>query len=138
MTINNSDRLELYCLYRKELIVESNLDNINVLKYKIPLTRFRLSSHDLMIEKGRHVNRLKSKRICTQCNMNVNKTEYHFLLVCPYYTNLRKQSFNILLSLAKKTKMYKSYVNLIKKKNNKCKQICISHFENWSSITDSS
>ena len=31
----------------------------------------------------------RKERICTKCNMNVIVDEYHFVLVCPLYRQLR-------------------------------------------------
>ena len=58
-------------------------------KFRVSLTKFRLSSHDLAIETGRYTNMPRDQRICLQCNMNMVETEYHFLLVCPKYRELR-------------------------------------------------
>ena len=43
-------------MYRTELQMENYLNNIYVEKYRITLTKFRLSSHDLAIEKDRYTN----------------------------------------------------------------------------------
>ena len=58
------------------------------------LTRFRLSSHDLAIESGRYDDTPRSDRLCKFCNLNVVENEYHFLLVCPLYIDIRKKYFN--------------------------------------------
>ena len=42
------------------------------------LCRFRCSGHNLMIEKGRHLNIERSLRLCQFCNANVIEDEYHF------------------------------------------------------------
>ena len=60
-------------------------------RYKIAFTKFRLSSHDLAIERGRHDNTGRNDRICKHCNLNMIENEYHFLLVCPIYRDLRKK-----------------------------------------------
>jgi len=65
----------------------------HIRKNKIAFTRFRVSSHDLLIEKGRHFNINRADRLCIYCHMNVFENEYHFLLVCPFYNNLRKLYF---------------------------------------------
>ena len=65
----------------------------SALKYKIALSRFRLSSHSLMIEIGRYNGTPREDRLCTFCNMRKKEDEYHFLLVCPYYTELRRRYF---------------------------------------------
>ena len=89
--INNSNRLETYARFKHEFEIETYLDFIKENKYKIALTQFRLSSHNLAIERGRieHIDR--SERVYKLCNSNVIENEFHFLLVCPLYRELRKQ-----------------------------------------------
>jgi hypothetical protein len=91
--INNSNRLSSYCLYKNNFEYENYLDQIKDNKIRITLTRFKLSSHSLEIETGRYDNIPREERICKHCNMNTVETEYHFLLVCPKYSNLRKKYF---------------------------------------------
>ena len=57
--------------------------------YTILITRFRVSAHTLLIEKGRYHNIERGKRICQMCDMNDVEDEYHFILKCPFYTHLR-------------------------------------------------
>ena len=80
--INNSNRLETYCLFKHEFIFESYLDQIRDSIFRICLTRLKLSSHDLAIEKGRHQNIARQERVCSNCTMIVLETEYHYLLIC--------------------------------------------------------
>jgi hypothetical protein len=54
------------------------------------LYKFRSSGLQLAVETGRYVNIPKEQRLCIYCNMNVIENEYHFLLICPNYTLLRK------------------------------------------------
>ena len=60
---------------------------------RILLSQFRISAHDLEIEKGRHRNIPRSERKCKLCNLNVVENEYHFLLVCHFYRNILKKNF---------------------------------------------
>ena len=60
-------------------------------RFRITLSRFRLSSHKLEIERGRHHNIDRENRICIFCNLKAIENEYHFLLVCPLYRDIRKQ-----------------------------------------------
>ena len=55
--------------------------------YTMLITRFRVSAHTLLIEKGRYIER--DKRLCQMCDMNDVEDEYHFILKCPFYTHLR-------------------------------------------------
>ena len=43
-----------------------------------------------MIEEGRYRGVERNERVCPFCTMNVVEDEYHFLLVCPMYRELRK------------------------------------------------
>lgn len=89
--INNSSRLETYCVFKHDFGLEDYLSIVNINKYRIALTKFRISSHNLEIEIGRHLNIPREDRKCKQCNMNVLENEFHFLLVCPKYYNIRRQ-----------------------------------------------
>ena len=92
-SINNSNRLETYALFKHSFVFETYLDCIKENKYSIALTRFRTSSHDLAIETGRYENKERNERLCTNCNMNMIETEYHFLMICPKHRDLRLKYF---------------------------------------------
>ncbi len=83
------------CLYYKnwksELCQEYYLSKITVKKFRVALSRFRCSSHELFVETGRYVNIPRNNRICNICNVNAVEDEYHFLFICPAYENLRKK-----------------------------------------------
>jgi hypothetical protein len=54
------------------------------IKFRTALVKFRVSSHNLMIETGRYDKVERNNRIsCTCCDQNVVENEYRFLLVCP-------------------------------------------------------
>ena len=60
------------------------------------LARFRCSSHDLQIEKGRHMNidrELRYYNLCNTKEMFVIETEFHFLLECEIFDDLRLNTF---------------------------------------------
>ena len=50
------------------------------------------TSHSLEIEIGRHKNPKVpvDQRICNKCVLNVIEDEFHFLVICPKYDNIRK------------------------------------------------
>ena len=91
--INNSNRLIIYVGYKHEFACEKYLDFITEKKYKVALTRFRLSSHELQIERARYENIPRDERLCKCCKMSKTESEYHFLLVCPLYAVLRRRFF---------------------------------------------
>ena len=54
-------------------------------------TMFRISAHKLFKEKGRHSGIARDKRLCKCCSRNDIVDEYHFILVCPCYLDLRQK-----------------------------------------------
>ena len=54
----------------------------------------RCSSHKLMIEKGRYINLERNQRVCSVCNLNDIEDEFYFILRCPTYNNVRKNTSN--------------------------------------------
>lgn len=87
--LSNSRKLETYCIFKDCFVNEKYLHCVNNINYRVALTRFRCSAHRLLIEEGRYRNIERDQRICNMCNMNAIETEYHFLLVCPRYRELR-------------------------------------------------
>ena len=56
------------------------------------LSKFRLSNHDLMIEKGRHQGLEEQQRHCPFCEGTV-ETEKHFLMECSTFNTHRTRLF---------------------------------------------
>jgi hypothetical protein len=48
-----------------------------------------MCSHNLEIEFGRLTGSQRDERICKMCNTKMIESEYHFLLTCPAYVDLR-------------------------------------------------
>ena len=64
-------------------------------KLRKVLTMFRLSDHNLTIERGRHRQTWlpKEDRLCPHCTQHEVETELHFLTTCPNYTQIRETFF---------------------------------------------
>ena len=92
--INNSPRLSCYSRFKHSFIQEKYLSFISDKKYRTALCEFRISAHNLAIERGRYENIPRDDRKCKYCNLNVVESEYHFLLVCPLYGDLRRKYFS--------------------------------------------
>ena len=114
MNVNNASKLEYYRRFKKNFEYEKYLDVIKNGAIRRNLTCFRLSAHSLEIEVGRYSNVPRENRLCKYCNLNVVESEYHFLLTCPKYYDLRKKyirniswpslsKFSYLLSSKKRT-----------------------------------
>ena len=60
------------------------------LKFRIALSKLRCSTHNLLVETGRHSNIAYENRICKLCNLAKIEDEHHFIMECPFYTEFRK------------------------------------------------
>ena len=87
--ISSNAKLESYCLYKNTFMFEPYLDALNIRKFRCIYVNFRTSCHDLEIEKARYRNIPRSDRICRMCNSDTIENEYHFLLRCDFYSELR-------------------------------------------------
>ena len=67
----------------------SYLDIVDNKKHRNIIAKLRLSSHKLSIETGRHQNIDRDQRKCILCNLNDIEDEFHFVLKCPYYNDVR-------------------------------------------------
>ena len=88
--ICNSSKLEYYCRFKTEFKMEKYVECISNDKLRSELAAFRLSVHNLDIERGRHINVHRENRICCLCSMSMVESEFHFLLVCPRYSDIRR------------------------------------------------
>ena len=87
--LNDSPKSRLYCLFSNfgcQRYLTIDIEN----KYKIALTKLRVSSHTLEIEKGRYKKPNPTpvnERKCQECN--IVEDEFHFLFECKLYEHLR-------------------------------------------------
>ena len=90
-----SSKLRTYGLVKLEAGEEPYLRTVKNVRDRISMSKFRLSNHKLMIEKGRHLNLEKEHRICPFCR-NV-EDETHFLLHCRNYMIIREDVLKIVV-----------------------------------------
>ena len=88
--LNVSSSLTLYKEVKQNFELSPYLKIMNKKKLRNALAKLRLSSHHLNIETGRHRNIERSQRKCILCNSQDLEDEYHFSLICPAYSDLRK------------------------------------------------
>lgn len=89
VSCSSSSKLQFYSQFKKIFGFCEYLNFIKEAKYRIALTKLRICSHSLAIEAGRYTGDSLSHRLCKLCKMNVVEDEFHFLLVCPVYRDLR-------------------------------------------------
>ena len=87
-----SSKLRTYSIVKKEAGEEPYLSFVRNVKDRISMSKFRLSNHKLMIEKGRHLNMEKMDRKCPFCPTVEDET--HFLLHCRTFSDLRECMFD--------------------------------------------
>ena len=81
-------KLRTYSLIKTEIGMESYLVEMRNIEFRIKYTKFHLSNHNLMVEKGRYMGLKTWERVCPFCT-NVVEDEIHFLLDCYMYSAIR-------------------------------------------------
>ena len=92
-SMSNMPKLRTLVLFKSNLSVENYLLLHIPRRLRVALAKFRVGNHDLEIEKGRYVKVPVDERFCKLCltlNENHIEDEYHVLLKCPFYEDLRK------------------------------------------------
>lgn len=87
------NKLRTYRQFKKSYSMEKYITVLQNRQLRSTVAKFRLSNHELMIEKGRHFQLKPEKRLCP-FNCNMVEDEHHFLLVCPKFTDLRNIYLN--------------------------------------------
>jgi len=88
------NKLRTYRLFKDNISLEKYL-LILIKDERRVLTKFRVSAHNLEIEKGRYrpIGVKTEDKICKLCNTGV-EDDTHFLLQCPVLENKRTQIIN--------------------------------------------
>ena len=92
--VEASPKLTYYAEFKTLLNVERYLLVIPQVHLRKCMARFRCSTHSLAIETGRHMKIDRKDRLCTYCclhDMYAVEDEFHFLIKCPLYSDLRDQ-----------------------------------------------
>ena len=89
--LNICTSMVLYRELCQDFEISPYLIILNNRKYRNSVTKLRLSSHQLLIETGRHRGIERQNRKCSLCTKNDIEDEFHFVLICPFYQQLRTQ-----------------------------------------------
>ena len=92
-SIQELPKLSYYRQFKTNFGREKYVDIIRNDFLRKTLSRFRMSSHCLEIEVGRYSNIPQNDRMCKLCSNHQVESEYHFLLHCPLYSDLRQKYF---------------------------------------------
>ena len=97
--IESSSKLRIYSI--KSLRVDPYILNIKGNHLITAMERYRMSSHDLKIERGRYNNSITpiNQRICTRCGSNEIDDEIHVLLHCNAMNNKHEILLNSVFAI---------------------------------------
>ena len=90
-------KLRTYKTFKIDMRIEPYLLNNLSRTIYTSIARFRLSSHNLNIELGRHKRPYipAADRICEKCDLNLVEDEIHCLMICPKWADYRVTLFEI-------------------------------------------
>ena len=89
--IDDKSKFFLYKKLKKDYKLEYYLNTSNFQIRRL-ITKFRISDHSLLIEKGRYFKIPREERLCHKCK--ILEDEKHFLLYCEYNKTLRNDFFH--------------------------------------------
>ena len=91
-------RLQCYSKLKNDFEVKKYLSVVDIRKYRVALTKFRCSNHSLYVELGRQKSLPYYLRFCEFCkftSLNCIEDEFHMIVTCSLYTELRESIFYI-------------------------------------------
>ena len=115
--IQNKPKLRTYVLFKNNVNIESYVKKHMQKRTRSCFAQFGLGILPLHIETGRYDNTPLLARTCKLCESEQIEDEYHFLMVCPVYTELRLQLFqksSILISNFETSSDTDNFVSLVK------------------------
>ena len=99
--VDKQGKLRTYFCFKPKFKKEIYLRIIQNREVRKCYTEFRISAHQLAIERGRYKNVKSTERICKNCHTNEVESEMHFLLQCQKYQEERNKLYLYLKSTYK-------------------------------------
>jgi len=92
LSLSTSTVLYTYRLFKNDFNFPTYLGCVPR-KIRVAFTKLRLSSHQLRVETGRYASKRTpyNELICNSIDL---ENEYHFLLICNTYTDIRRKYIN--------------------------------------------
>ena len=87
---SENSKLRTYAKLKTDAKFEEYLNSVGNIMDRTALTKFRLSNHELMIEKGRHQGLDENQRTCPTCKNGI-ESKQHFLMSCTTYRTHREK-----------------------------------------------
>ena len=106
-------KMRTYRQLKTNFKYEQYLDLVNS-QHRKSLTRFRISAHNLAIERGRYTRppTIVEERTCPSCPQHV-QDEYHFLMNCQQHTNARHDLMNKLADICPRFRHVTPYTQFL-------------------------
>ncbi len=93
--ITNNRKLITYNKIKESYDPEGYISSIDDRFLRKYISMLRLSCHPLKIETGRYRNIPQHLRVCDFCDHNEIENEYHMIMRCSLYNNLRHEFFSM-------------------------------------------
>ena len=97
-SMSTSSKLQFYNSIKCTFAKEPYLNSIKSVHDRHSLTKFRISAHDLSIERGRYNNTQREDRVCVWCKtsmgLDIIEDELHLLNTCDLYSKHRTTLIN--------------------------------------------
>jgi hypothetical protein len=87
------NKLRTYRQFKIIFETEKYLETVMIKEHKHSLIKFRISNHNLHIERGRYTNLAIHLRKCQMCPEMEIEDEFHFLITCPRYRENRNDLY---------------------------------------------
>ena len=93
----NFPKLDIYRQIKSDFRVEPHILYVRNRKHQQALSRLRVSSHNRLIEQGRHSCPVvpRNERLCKFCPLNEIDDEMHFLMTCSFHSDERNALLKI-------------------------------------------
>ena len=87
---NREKKLSTYAVLKRDFHIDPYL-NLPSFRNRQLISKFICSNHTLEIERGRFSKVPREDRKCSVCTLDKIEDEYHFLLECPAYAQIRSR-----------------------------------------------
>ena len=87
------NKLRLYKLFKEQFETESYVSNNMPRSHRSALAKFRSGTAPIRIETGRYENIPLCDRVCIYCDKDEIEDEFHVIMSCSFYSDIRENLF---------------------------------------------
>ena len=93
-SVNGMNKLRTYKLFKNSFSLQNYLEVLTDIKQRKVISAFRISAHNLKIERDRYLGKKVEERLCTSCNEI--EDEIHLLCDCVKYQSFRDEMYQVI------------------------------------------